>query len=179
MDRGTIFCMFAARLIIRKALKSLAESSHAVPLVVQFSDGSRYQPISGNIEITFVFRSRSAEWRTLIFNYVGFFESYRDGSIDILGDDALRKLVKMVYGVPKRGLGFNPVIALLTFVQEWCLSNRNPVVELDNLMRHYNLPAEFFHFMDGELYGYTEGYYESGSESQNKAQMKKIRLHLS
>ena len=52
-------------------------------------------------------------------------------------------------------------------------NNRRYLQEKKNLYHHYNMPAEFFHLMNGELYGYTEGYYETGKETQDDAQFKK------
>src|SRR5262249_38928202 len=151
----------------------LPKSTSRYPMKVVFADGSSFQPVPGEPEVTMIFRTNGAEWRTLFFNYIGFCEAYRNGTIDLEGDDALRKLVRMNYDVPEKYKMMNPVIALMQRIQAWWLNNKDRVVEVDNLYRHYNLPSEFFHLMIGELYGYTEGYYEDGNETQNEAQFKK------
>ncbi|MBI5470682.1 class I SAM-dependent methyltransferase [Candidatus Kaiserbacteria bacterium] len=162
------------RFIIRKVLSyTLPKSSKPYPMKVIFADGSSFRPVSGEPEITMIFKTRGAEWRTLIFNYIGFCESYRNGTIDVEGPDALEKLVRMNYAIPKEYKRSNPLAWALQRIQEYRLDNKDFKVELDNLYRHYNLPAEFFHLMNGELYGYTEGYYETGAETQNEAQFKK------
>lgn len=162
------------RFLLRKALSySLPNSTVTYPTKVVFADGSSFQPVPGNPEITMVFKTRGAEWNTLFLNYIGFCESYRKGTVDLEGEDALRKLVRMNYAIPERYKTGNPVSWVLERIQVYRLNNKNRIVEVDNLYRHYNLPAEFFHLMTGELYGYTEGYYETGNESQNEAQFKK------
>jgi cyclopropane-fatty-acyl-phospholipid synthase len=140
---------------------------------VVFADGTSFQPVAGEPEVTMLFKSNWAEWKTLLLDYIGFCECYRAGEIDIEGTDALRKLVRMNYGVPANLKVQNPVTWFFEKMQAWFLDNKNRSVEIDNLYRHYNLPAEFFHYMTGELYGYTEGYYETGDETQNEAQFKK------
>ncbi len=162
------------RFIIKKAFTiAFSNSRSQFPIKVVFANGRSFQPIPGEPEIIVTFRTNWSEWKTVLLNYVGFCECYRDGSVTLEGEDALRKFLKMNYAVSSTFKGVNPVIWLLKQIQEWRLNNKYFKTELSNLYWHYGLNHEFFHHMNGELYGYTEGYYETGQETQNEAQFKK------
>lgn len=139
----------------------------------------RIKICGGGAEIVVRFNTNKGEWRTVLLNYIGFIEAYRIGEIDIEGKDgsveALRKIIRMSNELKKSPLErhFNPIASAFKLVQEWRLNNRSYLQEKKNLYVHYNMPAEFFHYMCGELYGYTEGYYQTGQETQNEAQFKK------
>ncbi|HEY4487194.1 MAG TPA: class I SAM-dependent methyltransferase [Candidatus Paceibacterota bacterium] len=164
---------------IRKVVSLLGQSESKFPIKVIFANGNTYQNLPGDPEVTIVFKSRTAELRSFIFNYVGFVEAYHDCEIDIEGEDALRKLIRMSYEVSykyKKKKGFqipNPLIAVRDIFLEHRYNNKHYLQAKKNLYHHYNMPAEFFHLMNGELYGYTEGYYETGEEKQDEAQYKK------
>lgn len=164
------------RLAIRMVIGAYRNSASKFPIKVVFSNGSTYQNLPGKPQVTLVFKNNRAEWRTFFFDYVGFMESFREGDIDIEGEDAVRKLIRMCYELTPstRASGFtNPLNAIRYAWQEWRRNNKRYLQEKANLYHHYNLPAEFFHIMTGELYGYTEGYFETGKETQNEAQYKK------
>jgi cyclopropane-fatty-acyl-phospholipid synthase len=165
------------RFVIRKAISMLGRGESKYPVKVVFANGTTYQNLPGTPEVTLVFKTSLAEWRSIIFNYVGFMESYRDSLLDIEGDNALAKLIRMSYELSAtRGThreAFNPTVKLRDMLLEHRQNNRRYLQEKKNLYHHYNMPAEFFHYMTGELYGYTEGLYETGLESQDEAQFKK------
>jgi cyclopropane-fatty-acyl-phospholipid synthase len=167
------------RYAIRKAFSFFHKSTSRFPINVIFADGTNYQNVPGKVEITVRFNTSDAEWNTFVFNYIGFVEEYRLGNITIDGPDgsveALRKLLRMSFEMHKSPSQktFNPVAWIFKLWQEYRLNNRSYLQEKRNLYAHYNMPAEFFHYMNGELYGYTEGYYETGNETQNEAQFKK------
>lgn len=162
------------RYVIRKKLTyTLPKSTFPYPTKIIFADGSSFDPVPGEPEIIIIFKTQVAEWKTLLLNYIGFCECYRAGDIDVEGDDALRKLIRMNYAVPDAYKKCDPLTWILERLQASRLDNKDRRVEIDNLYRHYNLPSDFFHYMTGELYGYTEGYYEHGNETQNEAQFKK------
>ncbi len=167
------------RFVLRKAFSYLAKSDSQFPLKVVFANGSTYQNLPGDAEITVRFNTNFSEWMTFFLNYIGFIEMYRLGEVDIEGPDgdkeATRKLLRMSYEMRKSPLEktVNPVAWAFKRWQEWRLNNRSYLQEKRNLYAHYNMPAEFFHYMNGELYGYTEGYYQTGHETQNEAQFKK------
>ncbi len=161
--------------IIRKAFSYFSESESKFSIQIIFSDGTKYSYSGDAPEITVRFNTSRGEWRTVLLNYIGFIEAYRRGDIDIEGEDALRKLIRMSNELrtsPSQAT-FNPVAYIYKFIQEYRLNNRSYLQEKRNLYAHYNMPAEFFHYMNGELYGYTEGYYQTGKETQNEAQFKK------
>ena len=82
---------------IRTAIGFLANFDSKFPIKIIFANGKTYQNLPGTPQVTMIFRKRIAEWRTVIFNYVGFMESYFDGQIDLEGEDALPKLIRMSY----------------------------------------------------------------------------------
>ncbi len=165
------------RYAIRTAIRLLGESDSKFPIKVVFANSSTYQNLPGSPQITIVFNTKAAEWRTVIFQYVGFMESYYNEQIDIEGDDALAKLIHMSYEssakIKQQHQLVNPLMQLRDMLLEHRNNNKRYLQEKKNLYHHYNMPAEFFHLMNGELYGYTEGLYETGKESQNEAQFKK------
>lgn len=167
------------RFVIRKAFSYLRNSDSKFPVEVIFANGSKYRNLRGKPEVIVHFKTHLSEWMTVLLNYIGFIEMYRSGEIDIDGPEgdkeALRKLLRMNFEMYKSPLdsSFNPVAWMFKRWQEWRLNNRSYLQEKRNLYAHYNMPAEFFHYMCGELYGYTEGYYQTGKETQNEAQFKK------
>ena len=167
------------RYVIRAAFSFLKRSESKFATKVIFSNGSTYRAIPGDPRIVVHFKTKGSEWRTFFCNYIGFIEAYRLGQVDIDGPaggvTALRELLRMSYETHKDTVPrtFNPIATFLKWRQERILNNRKYLQEKKNLYAHYNMPAEFFHYMDGELYGYTEGYYETGKETQNEAQFKK------
>lgn len=163
------------RALITYAFKAkLTRSEYQVPLQIQFANGHRQAIIPGEPEITIHFRSRLAEWSLLFLDHIGFVESFIAGQIDLKGDRALEKLLRMYRRVPPTRSMPHPVAWLVTRLLQYKNDgSRGRNVIMRNLNSHYGLPAAFFHRMTGELYGYTEGYIEHGSETQNEAQFKK------
>lgn len=160
--------------ILKKAFGRLKKSKSNFPIQIIFSNGKITNLSDKDPEITIHFKTQGAEIYTLLLQNIGFTEKYRIGQIDILGQDALRKLVRMTFELNTHNKkSFNLIAYTFKFFQERKLNNKKYLQEKKNLFAHYNMPAEFFHLMTGELYGYTEGYYETERENQNEAQYKK------
>lgn len=164
------------RYAIKRTLDAFNESGFACPTKIIFANGETYET-GGKPEITVHFKTRSAEWGTVIFSQVGFIEAYINGRIDLVGEDALRKVIQASYLTSgKRKAPFfsvNPLVRLRQVSLEAKNNNKSFLQAKLNAYAHYNLPAEFFRHMLGETYGYTEGYYAQDNESQSEAQNKK------
>ena len=82
--------------VLREIFERVARGQSAVLRVV-FADSTAWQGRPGEPEITILFRTRAAERRTVLLGYVGFFEAYFDGDINILGDRAVGGLMRMAF----------------------------------------------------------------------------------
>lgn len=144
-------------------------------LAVKFPDGTTRGDWA-KAEVTIEIVKRRALWRTLIFGYVGFMESYFNGAINIGGKapDPLSRLINLTYENPLSNK--NPILKVMQWVYEWRKDNSSFRRAKKNAEAHYDLPAEFFRLFLGETYGYTEGYFARGDESQDEAQKAKFDL---
>lgn len=157
-------------------MKSLAQTIFAkvaegqsTPLKVVFSDQTSFQNREGDPEVTVVFRVRRAEWRTALFGYVGFLDSFFDGEVDILGVQPVRKLIRMAYTSAYK-YSANPLITLRRRLLEWRQNNRDFAHAKSNARRHYGLPVALFRSLLGETLCYAEGYWLDGTETLDEAQ---------
>jgi cyclopropane-fatty-acyl-phospholipid synthase len=82
--------------ILRGIFRRIARGQSTVLLVV-LANGSTYRNHDGEPEITVMFKTARAQWRFLVLGYVGFFESYFEGEIDIAGNRAVAALIRMAY----------------------------------------------------------------------------------
>ena len=165
--------------ILKKIFSSMFDNVR-YKVFIEFIDKQTYRNYENleKPEIHIKFKNKKSQRKAILSNYIGFMESYYDGDIEISGigdqNEGLRKLIRISYEHKKSVMKHLDVVRItLKLLQEWKLNNRNYLQEKKNLYAHYNMPAEFFHYMNGELYGYTEGYYETGKETQNEAQYKK------
>lgn len=162
-------------MILRKIIGSVLDRLGKGAIAVKFPDGS----VRGEwdkAEITIEFLTRRAMYRALVFGYVGFMESYFEGAINIGGNtpDPLSRLINLTY--EKNSMERNPILRAMQWVHELTHDNSSFSRARKNAEAHYNLPAEFFRLFLGETYGYTEGYFRRGDESQDEAQQAKFDL---
>jgi hypothetical protein len=137
---------------MRRLLRNLFERvgrGQSEAIAVRFADGSSWQNRAGDPAVTVVFRTAAAEARTLLLGYVGFFEAYFDQHIDILGEDAVGRLMRLAYGSAYRYQA-NPIVTLLRRWREWRDDNHDAAAAQANARRHYGLPHPFFRLMLGE-----------------------------
>lgn len=142
-------------------------------LKVIFTDGSVFLA-GNNPEVTIIFKNKMSQLKTVIFGEVGFIESYIEGHIDLLGEDAFRKILQMGYSLPLQAKHYNPLMRLRLLLLEAKNSNKNFEKARRNAYAHYNLPAGLFRIMLGNTMGYTEGYWITGKESLDEAQRNKF-----
>jgi len=158
-----------ARTLIRRIVASVADRGK-YHLKVVFSDNSTYHSTRpGEPDATIVLRNRAAEWRMACGGVFEFLEAYFDGDIDIVGEDALGRLVRLGFRKP-----FGRLEHPLTFVKrgflEWRQNNRDFAQAKRNAAAHYGLPMAFFHLLLGATYGYSEGFWKEDTRTLDEAQ---------
>ena len=109
-----------ARWALRKIFERLGSKSQDTALRVEFSDGSvcHVAPSERRKEVLVRFRSRQAEWYTLLFLYEGLFERFVSGDVDLEGEQPIATLARLGHG------------AGLTSGKFWFLLLRNPLNEV-------------------------------------------------
>ncbi len=158
----------AVTTLLRRIFTRVAHGQSAV-LHVVFADGTSHANRDGEPEVTIVFRTRTAERRTLLLGYVGLFEAYFDGDVDIIGDRPVARLMRMAFSSTYRYRA-NPALLVMRKYIEWRDDNRNFAKAKQNARRHYALPAEFFRLMLGDDRIYAEGYWTARTETLAEAQ---------
>jgi cyclopropane-fatty-acyl-phospholipid synthase len=157
------------RALIRRIVDSVADGQK-YHLKVVFSDGSTHHTARmGDPDIAIIFRNRRAEWRMAFGGVFEFLESYFEGDVDIVGEHGLRRLIRLGYRKPF-GRFEHPWTRLKRCILEWRQNNRNPARAKRNAAFHYGLPADFFHLVLGDTYGYSEGYWSEDTRSLDEAQ---------
>jgi cyclopropane-fatty-acyl-phospholipid synthase len=156
---------------IRRTLGKVARGQ-STPLRVVFTDQSSYQNREAEPEVTIVFKSKRAERRTALFGYVGFFEYYFEGEVDILGMQPVRKLIHMAYASGYKHTT-NPLIRFHRRRLEHRQSNREYARAKANARAHYGVPVELFRALLGETICYAEGHWPEGTETLDEAQHKR------
>jgi cyclopropane-fatty-acyl-phospholipid synthase len=158
-----------ARTIIRNIVDSVA-SGQKYHLKVVFSDNTTYDSTSaGEPDVTIIFRKRAAEWRMALGGMFEFLESYFDGDVDIVGEQGLRRLINIGFRKPF-GRREHPLTFTKRRLLEWRQNNRNFAQAKRNATFHYGMPAEFWHLVLGDTYGYTEGFWKEGTHTLDEAQ---------
>ena len=138
-------------------------------LRVVFADCTAWQADQGEPDVTIVFRTSSAERRTVLLGYVGFFEAYFDGDVDIDGRRAVGRLMRMAFSGAYRYRA-NPLLLAKRKNLEWRNNNQDFMRAKANAIRHYGLPFEFFRLMLGDDCFYAEGYWCEGATTLAEAQ---------
>ncbi|MBI4093962.1 class I SAM-dependent methyltransferase [Candidatus Kaiserbacteria bacterium] len=146
---------------------------------VTFADGSQYKNYSGDQSpnLSIRFKTRYAQWRTIIYLPVGFFDAYIDGSVDLEGDTPIARIARLGHaagiqrdkGGLRRMLSRNPLVWLR---DAWCELTQDNVSReraIRNAEFHYALPAELFKYKLGNTLGYSEGYWVQGTETLDQA----------
>jgi cyclopropane-fatty-acyl-phospholipid synthase len=158
-----------ARTIVRRIVDGVAEGQPE-RLRVVFADGSVHvAPSPGDADVTIVLRNRRAEWRMAFGGVFEFLEAYFDGDVDLVGDQALRRLIRLGYRKPF-GRFEHPWTMAGRRLLEARQNNLDPARAKRNATFHYGLPMEFFHLVLGDTFGYSEGCWKPGTRSLDQAQ---------
>lgn len=144
-------------------------------IAVIFADGSVYKSGRDDHRVTIRFKSRLAEWRTLLFFFEGLFESYVDGQVDLEGDQPVATLARMGHGINLAPAAFwknvvrNPLNAVRQGIQEWRQNNVDREQSIRNAEFHYSLHPALFEHMLGETVGYSEGLWTADTRTLTQA----------
>ena len=139
---------------------------------VTFADGSSWQNLPGEPQVSFRFRTAGAQWRTLAFGHVGLFESYFDQFLDVDGDFALGFRVGMECGFDRAP---SPLTRMRNQWHELTRSNRTLEQARANARFHYGLGTDFYRlWLDDPLMMYTCAYWREGTRTLEEAQRYKV-----
>lgn len=166
MDRR--FGAALVRKILRAIFARVAQGQDAVLRVI-FADDSEWQARDGAPIVTIRYKTRAAEARTVLFGYVGLFEAYFHSEVEIIGADAVARLMRITYHSVYRYRG-NPLLYAQRTYLEWRDNNRDFAKARANARHHYGMPHDFFRLMLGEDCLYAEGYWDDGIDSLEQAQ---------
>jgi len=166
-----------ARLALRRIIDNILKSSGDRTVTVVFADGSVYKSgLEGKDHRVLIrFKTRSAEWRTLLFFFEGLFESYVDGQVDLEGEQPITTLARIGHTINLVPAAFwsnavrNPLNAVRQGIQEWRQSNVNRERSIRNAEFHYSLHPALFEHMLGETVGYSEGIWTSDTQTLTQA----------
>ena len=165
--------------VLKRLIRKLAPHGAKHAVAVRFSDGQVYtnREDGAPFDVRVTFKTRSAEWRTLLMLPNGFFDAYIDEEIDVEGENPLKKIVELGHdaGLDKTGsfwtqfLSGSPLAYLDTVLNEWRENNIVPAKAIANAEFHYALPVELFRHKLGETVGYSEGIWTDETRSLNQA----------
>ena len=166
-----------ARLALRKIFERVGAQSRDTALRVEFSDGSVYRdaPDQPRRDVSVTFRSRRAEWRTLLFFYEGLFESYVSGEVDLEGDQPVATLAKLGHSADRASARSwtrrlpNPLSEIRLWAQEWRQDGSGRAQAVRNADFHYALPPALFEAMLGGTVGYSEGLWTPETKTLDQA----------
>ena len=139
---------------------------------ITFADGTSWQNQPGEPLVRLIFRTPSAQWRTLAYGHVGLIECYFDQTLDVEGD--FRAAFKLALDS-----GFAGGVAPLVRARNWWLElrTRNRSIEQArrNARYHYGLGTDFYaKWLDLPLMMYTCAYWPEGTRTIEQAQRNKI-----
>jgi len=156
------------RSLLRRLFDRLGQGQDEA-IAVRFADGTSWRNREGAPAVMIVFRTRAAEARTLLLGYVGFFEAYFDQQVDLIGEDAVGRLMRLAYGSAYRYQA-NPLLGLMRRWRTWRHDNRDVATSQANARRHYGLPHPFFALMLGQACLYAEGIWDEATTTLAEAQ---------
>ena len=115
-------------------------------LRVVFANRTVWQVLQGEPDVSIAFHTMSAECRTVLLGYVWFFEAYFDGDVDIEGERAVGRLMRMAFAGAYHYRA-NPLLLAKRRYLEWCNNNQDFARAKANAIHHYGVPFEFFRLM--------------------------------
>lgn len=138
---------------------------------VEFADGSAHQNREGLPQFTICFRTRRAQWQTVLLGHVGLLEAYFDGSADIEGDLAQMFRAGMDTGFDRQT---NLLVRLRNRWHEARHSNRSLARAKTNAVFHYALGTDFYRlWLDQPAMMYTCAYWRDETQTLEQAQFNK------
>ena len=137
---------------------------------VKLWDGQeRFYGTGPSSTFTLVIDDEATVQRLLAEGALGFGESYMEGKLRVEGDLEAYLGLRHQFKHVRRSLR----LAIATLLAMWS----TPRNRKDQIAYHYDLGNDFFQmFLDHKTMSYSAGRYETGSESLESAQQKKIEL---
>jgi cyclopropane-fatty-acyl-phospholipid synthase len=165
-------------LILRKIFARIAKKG-GDRVQVRFADGSEFKNFDNaeQPEVSIVFHTLWAQWRTIIFLPIGFFDAYIDGSVDLEGETPIARIARLGHavGISRKGSGTQTLLAhnpLVWLRGAWCeltQDNTSRRKAITNSEFHYSLPVKLFQCKLGNTLGYSEGYWVEGTQTLDQA----------
>ena len=165
-----------SKYILKMVFAHVAPRGALYKVSAVFANGEEFKNFdSGKPDIKVIFKTRWAQWRSIIFLPIGLFDAYIDGTVDIEGENPIHKLAILGHaaGVDEQGkwsfLAINPFVKLK---HKWCEWTQDNIVReraIHNAEFHYSQPVELFKYMLGETIGYSEGYWTPKTANINQA----------
>jgi cyclopropane-fatty-acyl-phospholipid synthase len=165
-----------ARWALRKIFERIGSKSNDTALRIEFSDGSvfRTSPTNTRSEVLVRFRTRRAEWHTLLFLHEGLFEGFVSGDVDLEGEQPIATLARLGHGagVSAKSLApilRNPLNEIRQRALEWRQDGSVRAQAVHNAEFHYSLPPALFEHMLGATVGYSEGLWSPDTATLDQA----------
>lgn len=165
-----------ARIALRRIFQSVLQKSDGPAIAVIFADGSVFKNRSAGLPpVVIRFKTGGAEWRTLLFFFEGFFESYINGEVELEGDQPITALAKMGHRTRLAPAAFwenvrrNPLNGVRQIIQEWRQNNVDRSQAIRNAEFHYARHPALFEHMLGETVGYSEGLWTNDTKTLAQA----------
>lgn len=163
--------------ILKKIFSIIAGTNAKWKVKIKFANNSEYKNFIGEEkpDLGIIFHTVGAQWWTILFLPIGFFEGYVDGKIDLEGENPIHKLAHLGHtaGIENKNrsrfLSQSPLTWLRHKWCEWTQDNIKRERAIKNAEFHYSLPVELFKYKLGETIGYSEGYWVEGTENINQA----------
>jgi cyclopropane-fatty-acyl-phospholipid synthase len=165
-----------------RLLKAFFESTWGnttIPFEVIFADGKRYRNKDALPEVIIRYKSRLAQFNTIVNHGWGLIESYIHQSVDIEGD--LKLLIRaaaetgpsLIENTQQLRLPHS-LIRLRNFWHEVRFGNRKLPQAVKNALFHYNRGSEiFWQYLDPTM-TYTCAYWKTGTRTLKQAQENKL-----
>jgi len=166
-----------ARHLLRKIFARIGREPHDKTLRVEFTDGSTYQNYAGDgpCDATIRFKSRWAEWYSLIFFYEGLLEAFVNEWIDLEGERPITALAEMGHRVGMVPVAFwqrllrNPLNGVRQWAQEMQQNGTDRAQSIRNADSHYAYHPALFEHILGDTVGYSEGLWTPDTTTLDQA----------
>jgi len=150
-----------------------------IPFTIVFADGTRYAHGSAPPAFIIRYKTKKAQWNSMLFLGWGLIESYINGGVDIDGD--LKALIRATADnepplaeTARQGRSPHPLVRIRNLWHEFLFGNRKSSRGVKNALAHYNRGSDvFWQYLDPTM-TYTCAYWKEGTRSLREAQENKL-----